>query len=109
MIALGPDQTVCLWNPAAETLFGWSADEMVGGALRTVPDEYMAEHRAVLERVREGGHISFATRRLHRDGRLIDVRVVVSRMRGDDGEHLGWVGLYRAIQEDEAIQRHTAE
>jgi PAS domain S-box-containing protein len=109
MIALGPDLTVRLWNPAAENLFGWSADEVVGRPLRTVPDEYMAEHRAVLERVREGGHISFATRRLRRDGRLVDVRAVVSCMRSADGERLGWVGLYRAIEEDEAIQRHTAE
>src|SRR5215467_8621013 len=103
MIALGTVRSVRLWNPAAEALFGWAADEVVGRPLRTVPDEYMAEHRAVLERVREGGHISFATRRMRRDGGLVDVRVVVSPMRGDGGEWLGWVGLYRAVEEDEAI------
>jgi PAS domain S-box-containing protein len=109
MIALGPDLTVCLWNPAAERLFGWTADEAIGRPLRTVPEECTAEHRAVLERVREGGHISFATRRLHRDGRLLDVRAVVSCMRSDDGELLGWVGFYRAADEDEAVQHQAAE
>jgi PAS domain S-box-containing protein len=109
MIALGPDLTVRLWNPAAERLFGWSADEAIGRPLRTVPEEYTAEHRAVLERVREGGHISFATRRLHRDGRLLDVRAVVSSMRSDDDELLGWVGFYRAADEDEAVQHQAAE
>src|SRR5262249_17924794 len=77
--------------------------------LRTIPEEYTAEHRAVLERVREGGHISFATRRLHRDGRLIDTRAVVSGMRSPDGELLGWVGVYRNADEDEAVQHHAAE
>jgi PAS domain S-box-containing protein len=109
MIALGPDLTVRLWNPAAERLFGWSADEVVGRPLRTIPEEYTAEHRAVLERVREGGDISFATRRLHRDGRLLDTRAVVSGMRDDDGELFGWVCLYRAVDEDEAVQRQAAE
>ncbi|MGI5223713.1 sensor histidine kinase [Actinoallomurus iriomotensis] len=109
MIALGPDLTVRLWNPAAERLFGWSADEAIGRPLRTVPEEYTAEHRAVLERVREGGHISFATRRLHRDGRLLEVRAVVSSMRSDDDELLGWVGFYRAADEDEAVQHQAAE
>ena len=71
MVALGPDLTVRLWNPAAERLFGWRAEETIGRPLRTIPDEYTAEHRAVLERVREGGHISFATKRLHRDGFIL--------------------------------------
>ena len=109
MIALGPDLTVRLWNPAAERMFGWTAEEAIGRPLRTIPEEYTAEHRAVLERVREGGHISFATRRRHRDGRLIDVRAVVSCMRSDDDELLGWVGFYRAADEDEAVQHHAAE
>jgi PAS domain S-box-containing protein len=109
MIALGADLTVRLWNPAAERLFGWTAEEAIGRPLRTIPEEYTAEHRAVLERVREGGHISFATRRLHRDGRLIDTRAVVSGMRSADGELLGWVGVYRNADEDEVIQHHAAE
>ena len=109
MVALGPDLTVRLWNPAAERLFGWRAEETIGRPLRTIPDEYTAEHRAVLERVREGGHISFATKRLHRDGSLFDTRAVVSSMRSDDGELLGWVGVYRSAGEDEAVQHQAAE
>ena len=109
MIALGPDLTVRLWNPAAERLFGWTAQEVIGRPLRTIPEEFTAEHRAVLERVREGGHISFTTRRLHRDGHLVDARAVVSCMRADDGELLGWVGFYRDIEEDDAVQHQAAE
>jgi PAS domain S-box-containing protein len=109
MIVLGADLTVHMWNPAAERLFGWSAEDALDRPLRTIPEEYTAEHRAVLERVREGGHISFATRRLHRDGHLIDTRAVVSCMRSDEGELLGWVGIYRDVEEDDAVQHQAAE
>ena len=27
-----------MWNPAAERMFGWSEDEMIGGPLRHIPD-----------------------------------------------------------------------
>ena len=109
MVAIGTDLNVLLWNPAAERLFGWRADEVVGRPLRTIPEEYTAEHRAVLERVREGGHISFATRRLHRDGRVLDVRAAINAMCDEAGRLLGWVGCYRPVAEEEAVQHQTAE
>ena len=46
-----------------------------------IPEELKAEHNAVLERVRGGGQISFATRRIRRDGGLLDVRIVASALR----------------------------
>ena len=33
------DDRISLWNPAAERMFGWTAEEMVGGPLRHIPDE----------------------------------------------------------------------
>ena len=64
IVAFGTDRTVMLWNPAAERMFGWSATEVLGLEPPTIPEELKAEHSAVLERVRGGGQISFATRRI---------------------------------------------
>ncbi|WP_101787421.1 PAS domain S-box protein [Nonomuraea indica] len=80
LIALDRDQTVLVWTPAAERLFGWSAEEMLGRRAPIVPDELTAEHNAVLERVRTGGQVTLQTRRLRADGGVIDVRVDTSAL-----------------------------
>jgi PAS domain S-box-containing protein len=109
MIAVDGDLVVRLWNPAAERLFGWAEDDVLGRPLRMIPEEHMAEHRAVLERVREGGHISFATRRLRRDGRLIDVQASVAAMHSGEGEFIGWVCAYRSAEDADVVQRTMAQ
>src|SRR5690606_22584893 len=82
IVALDRDLSVLSWNAAAERLFGWSAEEIVGRRPPIVPDELMAEHNAVLERVRTAadsrGRVSLRTKRFHRDGSLLDLRVDTS-------------------------------
>lgn len=109
MVAVGPDLTVRLWNPAAERMFGWPAAEVMSRPLPIVPEEFRAEHRAVLERVRDGGQVSFATRRLRRDGGRVDVRATVSAMRSETGEFLGWVSVFKHVEEEVAAQGQMAE
>jgi PAS domain S-box-containing protein len=109
IFALGQDHTVIVWNPAAERLFGWAADEVVGREPQFVPDELMAEHHAVLERVSSGGQVSFATRRIRKDGTQIDVRVDASALRGPDGALTGWVCVCHQVADDEAARHHMAE
>ena len=58
IVAYGTDRTVMLWNPAAERMFGWAADEVIGLEPPTIPEESAAEHNAVFERVRGGGQVS---------------------------------------------------
>ena len=55
IVAFSTDQTVMLWNPAAERMFGWTAAEVTGLEPPIIPEELKAEHNAVLERVRGGG------------------------------------------------------
>ncbi|WP_344448189.1 PAS domain S-box protein [Actinocorallia aurantiaca] len=103
------DEALCVtaWNPAAERLFGWTAEEVLGRVVPMVPDELKAEYHAVLERVREGPQISIGTRRLTRERRPVDVRIDTSALRDDDGSLLGWVSVYHRVTE--ADQHATAE
>ncbi|GLW64725.1 hypothetical protein Arub01_29690 [Actinomadura rubrobrunea] len=119
IVAVDDRQRVTVWNPAAERMFGWTAEEVLGRVAPIVPDELKAEHNAVQERLltrRAGGpdgadtgQITIATRRFHRDGRLIDVRIDTSVLQDRDGRLLGWVGVYHPVEEEDVAQHHMAE
>ena len=109
IVALGTDRTVLLWNPAAERMFGWTAAEVAGADPQIIPEELKAEHNAVLERVRIGGPVSFATRRVAKDGSLIDVRIDTSPLSSAGGQVIGWVNVFHRTGEDERARHHMAE
>jgi PAS domain S-box-containing protein len=109
IVAFGIDRTVLLWNPAAERMFGWAADEILGEEPPLIPEELKAEHNAVLERVRTGGQISFVTRRCRKDATLLDLRIDTSALRDYDGKVIGWVNVCHPTVADEAARYHMAE
>jgi PAS domain S-box-containing protein len=109
IIAIAPNRSVSLWNPAAERLFGWTAAEVIGLEPQFVPDELQAEHNAVLERVASGGQVSFATRRRHKDGTMVDLRIDASRLTDGAGALAGWVCVCHQNGDDEAVRHYMAE
>jgi len=109
IVVFGTDRTVLLWNPAAERMFGWSAAEVVGLEPPIIPEELSAEHNAVLERVRGGGQVSFATRRIHKDGSVLDVRIDTSALTDGGGGVIGWVNICHHTGEDEVARHYMAE
>jgi PAS domain S-box-containing protein len=109
IVVFGTDRTVTLWNPAAERLFGWKASEVVGLELSFIPEELKAEHNAVLEHVASGGQVSFATRRIRKDGSLLDLRVDTSALVSSKGETIGWVSVCHQTAGDEAVKHYMAE
>jgi PAS domain S-box-containing protein len=109
IVVFGTDRTVLLWNPAAERMFGWSAAEVAGLKPPIIPEELSAEHNAVLERVRGGGQVSFATRRVRKDGQVLDVRIDTSALTDGGGEVIGWVNICHQAGEDDAARHYMAE
>ncbi|MEV0194967.1 PAS domain S-box protein [Nonomuraea sp. NPDC050691] len=105
LIALDRDQTVLVWTPAAERLFGWSAEEMLGRRAPIVPGELTAEHNAVLERARTGDQVTLRTKRLRRDGRVLDVTVDIGPLVMGSSV-VGYVCVHhRAAAEEAASER----
>jgi PAS domain S-box-containing protein len=109
IVAFGADRTVLLWNPAAERMFGWTAAEVVGREPPTIPEGLKAEQNAVFERVRSGGPVTYATRRVRRDGGLLDVLIDTSVLCSPDGQVAGWVNVVHRTGEDEEARNHMAE
>src|SRR5947209_14658304 len=62
------------WNAAAERLFGYTADEIVGQSiLKLIPPERHHEEPRILERIRRGERIDhYETVRRRKDGSLLD-------------------------------------
>lgn len=81
------DGVITSWNPAAAELFGWSAEEMIGGTIeRIVPDSREGEADRLVERTLGGDPVrDFETQRVCRDGRVVDVSITISPLTNEDG------------------------
>ncbi|MFW6334861.1 MAG: PAS domain S-box protein, partial [Desulfosalsimonas sp.] len=73
-------------NPAFEKTFGMSRDELLGKRIDFVPEESWPETREAIEKMLSGQIVSmFETRRLTRDGRVLDVQISSTLYQGVDG------------------------
>jgi PAS domain S-box-containing protein len=99
IVAKNTDGVVISWNPAAEKLFGWTAQEMIGGSIRRLlPPDRQEEEDDILARIRSGQRVEpFYTKRLHKDGHLLDVSVSVSPVRDEQGKVIGASKIARDV------------
>jgi PAS domain S-box-containing protein len=89
------------WNPAAERIFGYTADEMVGQSiLKIIPEERQHEETEFLSRIRAGKRVDhFETVRRHKDGHLLDISLTISPIRDRNGRVIGASKIARDVTE----------
>jgi PAS domain S-box-containing protein len=87
------------WNPGAERLFGYSAQEAVGQPMTMlIPSERASEEPAILARIARGEATDhFETVRIGKDGRKLDVSVTISPVRDRQGRIVGASKIARDI------------
>jgi PAS domain S-box-containing protein len=90
---------IASWNPGAERIFGYTADEVVGKSVTILfPPDLQHEESAILERIRRGEQIEhYETIRRRKDGRLVDVSLTVSPLRNAAGKITGVSKIARDI------------
>lgn len=105
------DGIVQTWNPAAERLFGYTAEEMVGRSITTIiPADRLDEEADVLSRIRRGIAIEhFETIRQRKDGTLIDISLSVSPIKTAGGIIVGASKIARDITAQRALMRALEE
>ena len=95
------------WNPGAERLFGYTAQEAIGRPITMLlPPDRIGEEPDILARIRRGERIDhFATQRVRKDGSLVDISLTISPIRDVTGRVIGASKIARDI----TAQRHTQE
>jgi PAS domain S-box-containing protein len=102
---------VVSWNPAAERLFGWTAEEMIGQSIRRLlPPDRQNEEDLILARIRNGQNVGLSIAdRVHKSGRPLKVAVTISPMRNAAGEIIGASKIARDATERAEIEERLQD
>ena len=97
------------WNPGAEKVFGYSAEEAIGQSmLMLFPPERLDEEREILARISRGECVNhFETVRVGKNGKLIDVSVSLSRIVDADNNTIGLSKIARDITERKRSEKEV--
>lgn len=96
------------WNPAAEQIYGFSAQEMIGqNVLRLVPPEKEQQLNEVRKKIFDGNRIEhFESIRLRKDGSKFPISLTVSPIRDSNGTVIGTSTIARDLTDrDKAEQK----
>jgi len=101
------DGIIQTWNKAAEQIFGYSAEEIVGKTILTlIPENRHHEETAILAKVRAGERLEhYETARRHKDGTLIDLSLTISPVKDETGRIVGASKIARDITEKKHAER----
>ena len=99
------DGIVTSWNPAAETLFGYTAAEIVGRHISVLAAPGREDEMpAILERIRRGEKVDrYETVRRRKDGSLVQIALTVSPIRDESGRIIGASKIARDITEQKRL------
>jgi PAS domain S-box-containing protein len=93
------DGTIISWNQGAERMFGYTAEEMLGRPITMlVPPENFHEYDRILSNIQKGEETKdFETRRIRKDGTILDVSVSISPVRNGNGQIIAASTITRDI------------
>jgi PAS domain S-box-containing protein len=108
IITLDLDGTIQTWNAAAERVFGYTPEEAIGrnaDELIASGPEVRDEALGLTRQGAQAGHAHMVTRRMRKDGSLVDVDIVGARI-DIDGEPVGLYAIYNDISEVQTQRRY---
>lgn len=101
IIGCTPDGIIVSWNRAAQKLFGYSAEEIIGQNVAALAiDEAIPVVKAVIQRMKRGEPVlPFDDSGVTKDGRRIAINCSASPVKDADGTLMGVAAIIRDISE----------
>jgi PAS domain S-box-containing protein len=99
--------TVLTWNPAAERLFGYSSQEIIGKSIDLlIPAGRTEELNQILARIHAGERVQhFETVQMNRNEARVDVALTLSPVYHDQSELTGFSAVARDIRDQRAAEQ----
>jgi PAS domain S-box-containing protein len=111
IVSILVDGTITSWNAAAERLYGYSAEEIIGKPLTTLTlSKDLKEVLARTKKVVNGGQMDvFETYRLRKDGHPIHLSIKLSPIKNDEGRIVGVSTHARDISEEKRLENELQQ
>ncbi len=99
------------WNKAAERIFGYSEDEIIGKPITTIlPDRLLDEEKVIISKIIKGEKIEHhETIRRRKDGKEIMVSISVSPIKDLSGKIIGAAKIARDITDRKQTEQRLHE
>jgi PAS domain S-box-containing protein len=96
------ESRITSWNPAAERIYGYSEEEVLGqsGWMLVLPERLEEAHDVGRTMLEGGSVIDFVSKARTKDGRTINIRPSVSAIRSPSGEVVGTLTIVREVSSD---------
>jgi len=104
------DGIITTWNKAAEQIFGYTAEEVIGKPISIlIPVDRLNEEFTIIEKLKRGEKIDhYETIRRRKDGELINVSLTISLIK-NGGQILGASKIARDITQTKQLEREMAK
>jgi two-component system cell cycle sensor histidine kinase/response regulator CckA len=110
IIRVDREDKVTLWNPAAERVFGWSEEEVMGRPIPYLAPEMQEESRRVRHRALAGETVDgVETVRQRKDGRLVQVRMWLAPVYDESGNISGSTGLLQDVSQERQMEEQLRQ
>ncbi|WP_259016636.1 PAS domain S-box protein [Emticicia fluvialis] len=101
ILSMDLNKTILTWNPSAEKMFGFTAEEAIGQLTTIIiPDDRLHEETEILDRIRNGFPVKhYETLRKNKSGELLEISLTVSPIKDINGNITGASKIARDISD----------